>query len=175
MEADQPPLEERDGAQEQMTVASPLDDIESICSELENVQLTDDETTTLLHEALELNKRLKEELRRREVDDGRARDATVGGAGVGRRGDAVSASLPPIHPKKGLSVTQRRIYNSVEMGERSHKTKNRRVAVGAGQRKAHSADGGHQQTASPLTRPRARGTQSAESKQRPEWNDRFSF
>ncbi|XP_038068827.1 uncharacterized protein LOC119738149 [Patiria miniata] len=178
MDAHQQNLEQVAGPCEHLTAASPVDDIDSICSELEHVELTEEETASLLSDALELNKRLKEELRRQELEERKGRDGMRNSKrrpanDVGRRGDAVSASLPPINPKKGLSVTQRRIYNSVEIGGGSQKMKTSKTSS-AMQRKTHSADGS-QRLSSSLGHSRSRGTQSAESKQRPEWNDRFSF
>lgn len=124
-------------------------EVESICSELENTELTDEETSALLNDALELNKRLKAELRRQEhqeeqkLRDGmRSKavgyDASGRPVGMSKRGDAKSASLPPIHPNKGLSLNQRQIYKSMEFRGQVKKTSSKPAPVT--QRKTQSAD-----------------------------------
>ena len=96
---------------------SPLD----ICAKLEAVELDDDETESLLQEALALNKRLKAELQRREnpsrEDDEDEGDNLWGNTistSVGkqtrntspkqRRPGQKSNPLPPIAPSKGQSA-----------------------------------------------------------------------
>ncbi|XP_033634516.1 uncharacterized protein LOC117295850 [Asterias rubens] len=159
-------------------------EVDSICSELEHTELTDEETSALLNDALELNKRLKAELRRQEHQDEQklSRDGTRNKAagfdnrgrsvGMSKRGDAKSASLPPIHPNKGLSHNQRRIHNSMEFRDHVKKTNSKPAPVM--QRKTQSAD--RQASQRPASSGSVRRViQSAESKQRPEWNDRFSY
>ena len=120
-------------------------EVESICSELENTELTEEETTSLLNDALELNKRLKAKLRRQEEErhrsDGMRSQLGNGNnrsIGVSKRGDTLSASLPPIHPKRGLSLNQRQIRNSVEAEGHSKKTNAKNASVM--QRKIQSAE-----------------------------------
>ncbi|XP_006826021.1 uncharacterized protein LOC102808004 [Saccoglossus kowalevskii] len=161
-------------------------DAEDVCARLENMDLTEEETEELLQEALEINKKLKAELKRQGdgVKSGRSRNKSASTGSNPRPGSGKYVILPPIKPgQSGLSPEQERLYGARLRPHNSNRNP-QRSGIGSSrsrERATVSANPGGNRRSSAKT---SRSSQSADvkqesrhskSKQPPEWNDRFSY
>ncbi|XP_077989426.1 uncharacterized protein LOC144443757 [Glandiceps talaboti] len=145
---------------------------DEVCRQLENMDLTEEETEELLQDALELNKKLKDELKRQE----RARSARSGRSRTrstpdeARPGSGRYGVLPPI--KKGsVTADQSKLYGSKLTPSKSGKTPQQRKPSSTSKDRPTAASAGSLRQSSGKD---DRGSARKE-KGKPEWNDRFSY
>ncbi|XP_070543390.1 uncharacterized protein [Ptychodera flava] len=170
------------GNQEKHKPAEFDGDPDELCSQLENMELTEEETEELLKEAMEINKKLKAELKRqeREMSAKSAKRHSRGTPTGERPGSGRYGVLPPIqskgsaqrHAEKdkiyGVKLSHAKTGHTSQSSSSSTKSRDRTtISSGHGSKRQSPVKSGRvTQSADPkLTR----------SKGRPEWNDRFSF
>ncbi|XP_072167192.1 uncharacterized protein [Diadema setosum] len=162
-----------------------------ICQRLENIELDEDETESLLEEALELNKRLKAELKRIENEEQEAKPQRESRSSAnkhpisssGRRPGQKTNPLPPIAPRKGQPAGtggHRKGVPARSQGQReksaSHSSPAPHATVGRISTSAGSIEASQRRIKSAKKDMETRPTRSAEQrKKKPEWNDRFSY
>ncbi|XP_072038430.1 uncharacterized protein [Amphiura filiformis] len=159
--ADDDHLDERE-------VLTPDELCAEISKDFEGLEITEDETETLLQEALSLNKRLKAELRRQSHPEG--------GTGLASSLDSSPlAAKPPRHGGKGARTLLPPIRNNVKphgADSSSKKSPAQKVKKMTSDRTSLSAGSTTRKPSASKGKPR--GSRSADNR-RPEWNDRFSF
>ncbi|XP_041464341.1 uncharacterized protein LOC121415229 [Lytechinus variegatus] len=173
---------------------------QDLCERLENVELDEEETETLLQEALALNMRLKAELQRRENND--LEDSSNVTNSRGPQGHDVLSSdkhiknssarhrrpgqkknpLPPISPSKGQTTgsgNHRKggpLKSKGQPERRGASSPAPHAIIGRIVNSAGSVEGSQRRAKSAKKDLEGRPTRSAEQrKKKPEWNDRFSY
>lgn len=156
-------------------------DADDVCARLERMELTEEETDELLREALEINKKLKAELKRQEDRSKGRRSRNRATPTDSRASTERYGILPPILPgESGLSPEQERLYGGRLRPHISRTPQRTGVLSGKSrERVTISATVGSHSKASAKT---SRISQSADKRssrhsagKQPEWNDRFSY
>eukprot|EP00057_Strongylocentrotus_purpuratus_P001722 XP_001201034.1 PREDICTED: uncharacterized protein LOC764631 [Strongylocentrotus purpuratus] len=165
---------------------------QDLCERLESVELNEDETESLLQEALALNMRLKAELQRRESND--PQDDDNGNDSRGGPGHHISSDkhlknssarhrrpgqknnpLPPISPSKGHAKGSGYHRKGGPLRSKGQPPAPH-ATVGRIVNSAGSVESSQRRSKSAKKDLEGRPTRSAEQrKKKPEWDERFSY
>lgn len=167
-----------------------LTDPESVIQMLENVDLTEEDTEDLLQEAYNMNRKLKEMLRRQEMESGtskpklksRSKSNVESHLFNGQGSSSSTASSSSTNSRNGSSFGIRKVLPPINHGEREtsvYAIKLRRSKTNVPDMKSTAVESSVLRTRS--SKPAVRKDSESPTRRRkasgprPEWNDRFNF
>ncbi|XP_071964914.1 uncharacterized protein [Antedon mediterranea] len=140
-------------------------DPDAVCHQLENINLTEEDTEILLKDALELNKILKEHLLKQEGGS-QKKKSTANGKKPKKGTSSPGGDLPPLDTKRGLSAAQMRIRQPVQRDNSASKKLSTRSTQSPETKPVRA------KTASSTSSRRRNSSKSKESNKK-EWSDRW--